>query len=92
MAINENLALKMMHDKLIGAKNAGVDCFVTICPFCFIELDLIQLKVQEEFKEQFDIPVILLPQLYGLAMGLESESLGLDLHRIETDNILDFFK
>ena len=92
LAINENLTLKMMHEKLIGAQNAGVDCFVTVCPFCFIELDLLQLKVQEEFKEEFGIPVILLPQLFGLAMGLEPDVLGLDLHRIDIDNILDFFK
>lgn len=51
-----------------------------------------EVKVQKEFEEQFEIPVILLPQLYGLAMGLESDALGLDLHRIETDNILQFFK
>ncbi|MHA1298932.1 MAG: CoB--CoM heterodisulfide reductase iron-sulfur subunit B family protein [Candidatus Helarchaeota archaeon] len=92
LAINENLALKMIYDKLVGAKKAGADCFVTVCPFCFIELDLIQLKAQEEFKEEFNIPVILLPQLFGLAMGIDEDALGLDLHRISTDNIVEYFK
>lgn len=92
LAINEKFALKMIYDKLIGAKKAGADCFVTICPFCFIELDLIQIKAQEEFKEEFNIPVILLPELFGLAMGLEPEVLGLDLHRVPLDNIIENFK
>jgi len=92
LAIDENLALKMIYDKLKGAKAANADCFITVCPFCFIELDLIQLKAQDVYKEEFNIPVLLLPQLYGLAMGFEEERLGLDLHRIPTEDIVELFR
>ncbi|MFX1293531.1 MAG: CoB--CoM heterodisulfide reductase iron-sulfur subunit B family protein [Promethearchaeota archaeon] len=87
LAVNENLAIELARQKLISAKEAGAHCIVTPCPFCGIQFDLIQLKVEEVYNESIEIPMLFLPQLLGLSLGIDTESLGFDLHRISLDAI-----
>ena len=41
----------MVRNKFIGAKEAGADCFITICPFCAVQLDVMQMKVEQKYNE-----------------------------------------
>ncbi|HUX98890.1 MAG TPA: CoB--CoM heterodisulfide reductase iron-sulfur subunit B family protein [Candidatus Deferrimicrobium sp.] len=89
LAVNEKLALDLARQKLLSAKEAGAHCLVTPCPFCGIQFDLIQLKIEEIYNESIDIPMLFLPQLLGLSLGIKTEALGLDLHRVPLDDVLE---
>jgi heterodisulfide reductase subunit B len=58
----------------------GADLIVTVCPMCQMNLDAWQAKASRMAGEDLSITVLYLPQLLGLAMGLDSGELGLDLN------------
>ncbi|ADU97238.1 CoB--CoM heterodisulfide reductase [Thermovibrio ammonificans HB-1] len=64
---------------LKDAKENGADCVVTPCPLCHMNLDANQSRALKTIGESFQIPVLHLPQLVGLALGIEPKKLG--LHR-----------
>ena len=79
----EKEVLKMTGKGARTAKEAGADVIVTPCPLCQIQLDDHQEKAKEDFLgDNTLMPVIHLPQLVGLALGIEPEELGLDRHTI----------
>ena len=58
----------------------GADLIVTVCPMCQMNLDAWQSKASRMAAEDLSITVLYLPQLLGLAMGLATHELGLDLN------------
>ena len=53
------------------------------CPLCHVNLDSRQKQIEEEFSETFDLPVLYLTQLMGLAFGVPSDELGLEKHFVD---------
>ena len=90
--ISDDIARKLARDKLFTVSQAKADCVVTICPFCFLQLDLGQLEVNRHFKESFNVPVLHYPELLGLAMGMSADELGLKTHRVSTEPVLGKMK
>jgi len=87
--ISDDLARKLARDKLFNVSQAQVDCIVTVCPFCFLQLDLGQLEVSRRFNEPYKIPILHYPELLGLALGMTPDELGLHTHRIPTEPMLN---
>ena len=77
----KEISLDFTREKLENMRAAGVDAIITACPFCHLQLDLGQIEVNNIFKDKIDapfkIPVIYITQLLGLALGMDTESLGL---------------
>ncbi|RMH77314.1 MAG: heterodisulfide reductase [Cyanobacteria bacterium J007] len=67
---------------------AGADCLVTPCPLCHLNLDSRQPEVAQQIGQPLNLPVLHLPQLVALALGLEPEQLGLDRHVVSTRSLL----
>ncbi len=86
--VSDEFSNKLARDKLFNAHQAKAECFVTVCPSCFLQLDLGQLVIRRKFKESYDLPVLHYPELLALAMGMDSKEIGLNTHRIRTDNII----
>ncbi|NYT12249.1 MAG: CoB--CoM heterodisulfide reductase subunit B [Methanomassiliicoccales archaeon] len=72
---NANVALMMTEEKLKNIKAVGADFILDVCPFCHLQFD----RGQKDLSG-YDIPVIHLAQLYGIAIGLPKEDLGLSAH------------
>ncbi|MFX0099600.1 MAG: CoB--CoM heterodisulfide reductase subunit B [Candidatus Hodarchaeota archaeon] len=74
-------SLTFTLEKLKNIRKVKADAIVTTCPFCHLQYDLGQLEINSmflnEIKEPFRIPVIYYTQLLGLALGLDTESVGL---------------
>jgi len=84
MPASEKEVLKMTGKGAQTAKEAGADVIVTPCPLCQTQLDDHQQKANEKFLgDETLMPVIHLPQLVGLALGISPSELGLDRHTIE---------
>lgn len=67
--------------ELVGAilKSAkGADAIVTVCPMCQMNLEAWQKKISARAGEDLSITILYLPQLLGLAAGLEEKELGME--------------
>jgi heterodisulfide reductase subunit B len=84
----ERVGLEMIRRLLANAKQAGAECMATPCPLCHLNLDIMQPKVEQAFKQRFNIPVFFFTQLIGLALGLKPAELGLDKHMISPISLL----
>ncbi|RUM42911.1 MAG: heterodisulfide reductase subunit B [Desulfurobacterium sp.] len=73
------ISMKLTGLNLKDAKDSGADCVVTPCPLCHMNLDANQGRALRAIGENFQIPVLHVPQLVGLALGIEPKELG--LHR-----------
>lgn len=78
----------MAGKNLLDAIARGADCIVTPCPLCHLNLDSRQPEVAQVMGEKLDLPILHLPQLVGLALGIEPEKLGLNNHVVSTQKIL----
>ena len=72
-----------------SALDGGAHCIVTPCPLCQMQLDMYQPDSQRYFKDNITIPVLHLPQLIGLALGIKPEDLGLKRHVVDTNVALE---
>jgi heterodisulfide reductase subunit B len=84
---DEELALSIAREKLLCLKEAGVDCLNLVCPFCDLMYDSNQKGIEAKFEEQYSIPVLYLPQIIGLAMGMGRKELGLNLNSVSTKEL-----
>ena len=70
--------------------DAGVDCIVNVCSFCHLQYEVSQVQLNKELGEKkYQIPVLYFTQLLGLAMGLDPVELGLGVHMINTQPVID---
>jgi heterodisulfide reductase subunit B len=87
--INDDVALRVAKQKLDSIRTAGVDAIVTVCPFCYIEMDMGQLEIKRNLKETYDLPVLHFAELLRMAMGMKLEDWEIRAHRIPITKILN---
>jgi succinate dehydrogenase / fumarate reductase cytochrome b subunit len=85
----EQVALKESHVALAGARDAGADCMVTPCPLCHLAMDAYQRKAEAANGTEYNMPVLHLPQLLGLALGLPQETMQFKRHMVPVDRVLE---
>lgn len=74
-----NMALEMIHRLLQNARDNGAQCIVsTTCPLCHTALDAYQPTVNGKYKTNYNLPVLAIPQLIAVALGLDFKSAALD--------------
>jgi succinate dehydrogenase / fumarate reductase, cytochrome b subunit len=81
-------SFKMAGGRIQEAIAAGADCLVTPCPLCHLNLDSRQPEVEKAMGQTLGLPVLHLPQLIGLALGIEPRQLGLERHIVSTLPVL----
>lgn len=81
-------AFQMAGMHIQEAIEAGADCLVTPCPLCHLNLDSRQPEVEKVIGHTLGLPVLHLPQLVALALGIEPEKLALDRHVVSTQPVL----
>ncbi len=89
LTINERNSVAMVANHTTEALDLGADAMVTPCPLCHLNLDGYQPKAMSQTQRRIDLPILHLPQLIGLAMGLDPRDLGLQRHIIPTTNVLN---
>ncbi len=81
-------SFKMAGTHIQEAIAAGADCIVTPCPLCHLNLDSRQPEVAKVIGEPLGLPILHLPQLIALALGVEPDQLGLGRHIVSTRPLL----
>ncbi len=84
----ENVTLKLTALDAEAAKEEKADFMVTPCPLCHTQLDAMQPEAESKIGVKIGMPVLHLPQMIGLALGISPKELGLDKHVISTDEIV----
>jgi succinate dehydrogenase / fumarate reductase, cytochrome b subunit len=81
-------SFQMAGRHLKAAIAAGADCLVTPCPLCHLNLDSRQPEIEHAIGETIGLPVLHLPQLVGLAVGLSPQDLGIGRHIVSVQPVL----
>jgi succinate dehydrogenase / fumarate reductase cytochrome b subunit len=90
ITMNKTASLKQAGRHLGDAIDQGADCVVTPCPLCHLNLDLQQPLAAREAGRELGLPVLHLPQLVGLALGLTPSDLGMARHVVKTTAVDDW--
>lgn len=88
VSTDERIALRMSGGHLASAKSNGAQCIVTPCPLCHTVFDVYQPSIERELKSRYEVPVLHVSQLVGLAIGLSPQELGLSRHMVGCDGVL----
>ncbi len=88
--INDRLAMDMTLKKLTSAKEAGARFLCTACPYSHLQFDRVQQRMAQNSENWEPIAPILYPQLLGLCMGIDEQTLGLSKSSFELTNITSF--
>jgi succinate dehydrogenase / fumarate reductase, cytochrome b subunit len=87
ITMNRTTSLRQAGRHLADAIDAGADCLVTPCPLCHLNLDMQQPAAERYAERDLGVPVLHLPQLVGLALGLEPKELGMGGHVVSTRDV-----
>jgi succinate dehydrogenase / fumarate reductase, cytochrome b subunit len=90
ITMNKEASLKQAGRHLGDAVDAEADCLVTPCPLCHLNLDLQQPLAEKVVGRPLNMPVLHLPQMVGLAFGLEPKELGLNKHVVRPTSVIDW--
>jgi succinate dehydrogenase / fumarate reductase, cytochrome b subunit len=90
ITMNKEASLKQAGRHLGDALDAEADCLVTPCPLCHLNLDLQQPGAERIAGRELGMPVLHLPQLVGLAFGLEPKELGMNKHVVRPTSVIDW--
>jgi len=77
---NTPVSEKLTASALIDANEYGAEMMVTPCPLCHLNLDIKQKAAAKRVNKELNMPVLHLPQLIGLAFGIDAKDLGLNHH------------
>lgn len=85
IAVHEETAVHMVREKLVNVHNAGADLLAVQCPYCNVMYG--EYQTDERMNLEFKLPVVFVPQILGLAMGLDGKKeLGLKKKTIKIFN------
>ena len=78
-----------VKEKLDEISQAGANAMCLVCPFCSVMYDGNQKSIESQFDVSYDLPVLYLTQILGLAMGFDRKALGLNMNVVKTKHLLD---
>jgi succinate dehydrogenase / fumarate reductase cytochrome b subunit len=90
ITMNKKASLAQAGRHVGDAMDAEADCLVTPCPLCHLNLDMQQPAAAKVVGRDLGLPVLHLPQLIGLALGLSPKELGMNKHIVKPSRVIDW--
>ncbi len=88
--INDGLSMDLTKKKLRDGKKAGAHYLCTACPFCHLQFDTVQKMMVSHDENEECLASILYPQLLGLCMGIDKETLGISMNQLNISGVASF--
>jgi len=85
----EDVALGELIQPIEQAREAGADAIVTPCPLCHLSLDAWQSKLKKQTGRDFQMPILHLSQLIGVAAGLTDSELKFKRHVVSVGPVVE---
>ena len=86
----ESIPSNMMRDLLTTVREEEAEILCMICPTCFGQFDHGQLKVSQQFDEDFHTPPVYYFQLLAFAQGVPYDELGFERQRFKPECLRRF--
>ena len=84
LEIQRQLSGKVLQQALA----AGADAVVVCCPLCHVNLDLKQAQINSYCGTHYDVPILYLPQVLGLAFGLTPDDVMLNKNVVDPEPLV----
>jgi succinate dehydrogenase / fumarate reductase cytochrome b subunit len=78
-------ANRVSGSALLDAIDNNADGMVTPCPLCHLRLDVQQKNIEKEVGREVTLPILHMPQMVGLALGLDPKELGIEHNVTKVD-------
>lgn len=91
LAIREDIALGITGRKLERINQMNVDALVVVCPFCSVMYDDNQKKAAALLETELNVPIVYLPQVIALALGMSPKEVGLKLNKNKPKRLIETF-
>ncbi len=88
--VNDSLAMDMALNKINSARQAGAHYICTACPYTHLQFDWVQNEMAGRSGDWEPLAAILYPQLLGLSMGIDEQTLGLSGNRLGLADITSY--
>ena len=89
MGVNDYLSMDITAKKLTNGKKAGADYLCAACPYCQLQFDQVQkMMISQNGGEA--LASIVYPQLLGLCLGVDEDTLGIHMNQIDITEITSF--
>lgn len=85
---SRDAALRLNHEILSAAEQAGAEVLVVGCPMCKTNTEMYQKDINKRHGSRHDMPVLYITQLVGLALGFGYDELGLNYHAVPARELL----
>jgi heterodisulfide reductase subunit B len=82
--------MDMALKKLTSAKEAGAHFLCVACPYTHLQFEWVQHRLAAKPENWEPVAPILYPQLLGLCMGIDAQTLGLSKSSFELTNVTSF--
>jgi heterodisulfide reductase subunit B len=86
---NQERAYELSKALLDEAKSLGIDALVLACPLCDTNLELHQPEIERTYQVEYNLPILYITEIVGLALGLSPRQLGLQKHIVSPRPILN---
>jgi heterodisulfide reductase subunit B len=90
MGINDDVSMDLTRKKLTDSAKAGADYLCTACPYCQIQFDTVQKMMVSNNGNGEHLASIIYPQLLGICMGIDEQSLGINMNQIDISGVKSF--
>ena len=85
--------LHLMRGILKEAADAGADVISTPCPLCQQNVEMYQERINKEFGDSFNIPIVFYSQIMAVAFGMDGKKdAALDCNMIKPEKLIDKVK
>ncbi len=85
--VDDPLSMDLTATKLKDASHAGAECLCTACPYCQLQFDKVQKRIQEVRGTNHALPALLFTQILGLCLGLDAAELGIEENAVNASGI-----
>jgi succinate dehydrogenase / fumarate reductase cytochrome b subunit len=85
----EETALGELIQPIEQAMEAGADAMVTPCPLCHLSLDAWQSKLEKATGKTYQMPILHLSQLIGVAAGIADSELKFKRHVVSVKSVVE---
>ena len=89
--LQEEIGFELVENKMTELKELKleVDVMVGVCPACVGQYDRKQRLISRKTGKELDIPVLYLPELMAIALGVETDKLGLTNRSVRPKKLME---
>jgi heterodisulfide reductase subunit B len=89
--LQEEIGETLVENKMTELKELGeeVDALIAVCPACITQYDRKEKIIARRTDKELDIPVLYLPEIMAIALGVDIQDLGLKNRSVKPDKLIE---